>query len=69
MSYTKKDEDMLRGETPSEDIICKDCTYRNDGTIWSSHHTKISCQQFPYPQTKPKGVLFQHADCPEYKKE
>ncbi len=68
MSYTIEGEDMLRGETPSENIICKDCVYRSDGTIWSSHHTKASCQKFPYPQMKPHGVLWDGASCPKYKR-
>lgn len=55
--------------SPGEDIVCKDCAFRNDGTIYSSHYTKGSCQKFPYPRMKPLGVMTKGDNCPEYKKE
>lgn len=46
---------------------CKSCAYQNDGTVWSNHYTKSSCQKFPYPDMKPIEVIDNEADCPEYK--
>lgn len=59
----------FRAISPGEDIVCKDCAFRNDGTIYSSHYTKGSCQKFPYPRMKPLGVMTKGDNCPEYKKE
>ena len=69
MSYTMPGEDKLHSVVPSKDIICKDCAFRNDGTIWSNDYRKGCCQQFPYPTHKPMDVLFKHAQCSMYQKE
>lgn len=54
--------------SPGEDIVCKDCIYRDDGTIYSKPYTKGSCQKFPYPRMKPLGVMTKGESCPQYKK-
>lgn len=36
---------------------CKDCIFRDDGTIWSNRYTKASCQIYKYPNSKPLGVI------------
>lgn len=69
MSYTKKGEDELHVAFPQEDIECKTCENKNDGTIYSNDYTKASCQEFPYPQVKPLEVLFKGAHCPKYRRE
>lgn len=70
MSYLKKGEDELHSVAPdAETIVCKDCMFRNDGTIWSSEYTKGCCQMFPYPAMKPIEVLFKKGSCKKYKKE
>jgi hypothetical protein len=61
-------EEIISTVQVSEDIDCKDCAYADDGTIYSNHYTKGSCQQYPYPDTKPLSVLFDDVACPKYKK-
>ncbi|MGN0905682.1 MAG: hypothetical protein ACI4NM_00915 [Bullifex sp.] len=46
---------------------CKDCVYRDDGTIYSNRYDKGNCQKYPYPKMKPLDVIFKNAKC-EYKK-
>ncbi len=72
MSNSKRlrwEDEELSAVQVKDDIVCKDCAFRNDGTIWSSHYTKSHCQQFPYPQSKPDGILFDGAGCPKHRKE
>lgn len=69
MSYSVDGEDELHVSYPSKDIVCKDCAFRDDGTIYTNDYTKGSCQKFPYPDMKPSSVLFKNAMCPCYKKE
>ena len=55
--------------SPREDIVCKHCIYRDDGTIYSNPYTKGSCQKFTYPRMKPLGVMTKGESCPQYKKQ
>ena len=59
----------FRAVSPPDDIVCKDCRFKSDGTIYSSHHTKGSCQVFPFPRMKPLGVMTRGEPCPRYKRE
>ena len=52
-----------------EDIVCKDCIYRDDGTIYSNPYTKGSCQKFPCPRMTPLEVMPNGESRPQYKKE
>lgn len=63
------DDSDFQAVSPPTDIVCKDCRFRNDGTIYSQPYTKGSCQKFPYPGIKPLGVMTRGEPCPEYKKE
>lgn len=63
------EDEMLVGVHVNDDIICKDCAFRSDGTVWTNHHTKGSCQKYPYPQHKPMKILFNSAKCTYYKKD
>lgn len=49
-------------------VQCKDCKWRNDGTVWSNEYTKTSCMMFPYPLFKPIKVMRNEGFCP-YRKE
>jgi len=46
---------------------CKNCYWRNDGTIYSSEHTKSCCVKYPYPRFKPVGVMNNLEKCNYYK--
>lgn len=48
---------------------CKDCKYRDDGTVWSNHYTKSCCQMYKYPNFKPLEVIDNEDDCLFYEKE
>ena len=43
---------------------CKDCIFRDDGTVWSNHYAKSSCQKYPYPKMKPVEVIDNESNCP-----
>jgi hypothetical protein len=36
---------------------CKDCIFRDDGTIYSNHYQKGCCRMYPYPKFKPNDVM------------
>ena len=46
---------------------CKDCVFRNDGTVYSNHYQKASCAMYPYPQFKPNEVAMNEGPC-KYKR-
>lgn len=48
---------------------CKDCIFRDDGTVYSSHYQKGCCRIYPYPQFKPLEIVMNKAECEYYKKE
>lgn len=59
------DEEVLSDNTQVEKCEqCKLCIYQDDGTPWSNHYTKSSCQQYPYPKMKPIEVINNEGDCP-----
>lgn len=59
----------IRTVGPPDDIMCKDCVFRDDGTVWSHPYTKSNCQQYPLPGTKPIRVLTKKESCPKYRKD
>jgi len=69
MSYLVPGEDELHVVYPKDDICCRTCAFKNDGTIYANDYHKGSCQKFPYPMVKPMDVLFKNAMCNEYRKE
>lgn len=48
---------------------CKDCLFRNDGTVYSNDYRKGSCVMFPYPESKPLEVMHSTEACEFYEKE
>ena len=48
---------------------CKDCRFRDDGTVWSNHYTKCCCQIYPNPKIKPMEVIDNKKDCKYKQKE
>lgn len=54
---------------PADDIQCKDCVFKDDGTVYSNDYRKGNCMQFPYPGLKPMGVLHKTKECPKYRKD
>lgn len=48
---------------------CKDCLFRSDGTVWSNHYTKASCQIYKYPGMKPFRVINNNGLCEYYHNE
>ena len=58
------DEETLTDNTQFELCKqCKDCVFRDDGTVWSNMYTKSSCQKYPYPKMKPAKVINNDGDC------
>lgn len=48
---------------------CKNCIFRDDGTVYSNHYQKGCCSMFPYPQFKPHEVVMNLVNCEFYEKE
>lgn len=48
---------------------CKDCVFRDDGTVYSNHYQKGCCAIYPYPSFKPNGVMMNREKCEYYEKE
>ena len=70
MSNLTREEDFTGVKHPGDDIVCKDCKFKSDGTVYSNDYRKVCCQKFPWPKKiKPTEVLFKNAKCPEYEKE
>ena len=42
---------------------CKNCLFRDDGTVFSNDYRKSCCQMFPYPGFKPIGVINNAEPC------
>ena len=42
---------------------CKDCIFRDDGTVYSNQYTKASCIMFPHPASKPLHVINNKGVC------
>lgn len=47
---------------------CKDCIFRDDGTVWSNHYTKACCQIYKHPNIKPLDVINNKQSCVFYNK-
>lgn len=48
---------------------CKDCAFRDDGTVWSNHYQKGCCEVYRYPNSKPFGVMLNTEFCEFYMKD
>ncbi len=42
---------------------CKDCAFRDDGTVWSNHYQKACCEIYQHPGFKPIGVMLNKEIC------
>ncbi len=45
---------------------CKECVFRDDGTVYTNHYQKGCCAIYPYPSFKPEGVMMDTEKC-EYR--
>lgn len=45
---------------------CKDCIFRDDGTVWSNSYQKGCCQIYQYPNMKPLRVVNNTGTCEYY---
>lgn len=48
---------------------CKNCIFRDDGTVYSNNYQKGCCRMYPYPQSKPYEVMVNQIKCEYYEKE
>lgn len=48
---------------------CKDCIFRDDGTVYSNHYQKGCCRAYPYPRFKPDDIMMNRVNCEFYEKE
>lgn len=48
---------------------CKDCLFRDDGTVWSNDYQKSCCQIYRYPNFKPLHVINNKGVCEYYHNE
>ena len=75
MSEKKTMSEQHRGEVLTDNIAldkyrqCKDCAFRDDGTVWSNHYQKGCCEMYRYPAFKPSGVMLNKEFCEFYMKD
>ena len=63
-------DDILSDNTQlSKCEQCKNCIFRDDGTVYSNDYRKSSCRIYPYPQFKPLGVMNNTEQCEFYEQE
>ena len=43
---------------------CEGCEFQSDGTVWSNSFQKGNCAMYPYPESKPIGVINNTGFCP-----
>ena len=48
---------------------CKDCIFRDDGTVWTNDYRKASCIIYRYPNMKPLRVIDNKGICEYYNNE
>ena len=48
---------------------CKNCMFRDDGTVYSNDYKKSCCTMYQYPGMKPIGVINNTEECEFYEKE
>lgn len=48
---------------------CKNCIFRDGGTVYSNHYQKGCCRMYPYPQFKSYEVMMNQVQCEYYEKE
>jgi hypothetical protein len=71
----KSFEERYNGEIPTDNTAldvcrqCKNCLFKNDGTVWTSHYQKGACAIYPYPESKPTDVMLNRETCEFYEKE
>lgn len=63
LSERYKDEVLTDNSKFSFYEQCKDCKFRDDGTIYSSDYRKGFCQKYPFPNIKPDGVMKNKIKC------
>lgn len=68
-----KNEGMKTTQVSRDKIVCKTCAFKNGGGDnldgFVPHYTKSICQKYPFPSSKPLGVLFNGTDCEFYEPE
>ena len=61
------DEDILSDNSQVENCkMCKDCIFRDDGTVYSNDYRKCCCMIYPYPKMKPLRVINNTGLCEYY---
>lgn len=45
---------------------CKDCLFRDNGTVWSNDYRKSSCMIYKHPDIKPLRVINNNGLCDYY---
>lgn len=63
------DEVLTNNTALSKCKQCKDCIFRDDGTVYSNDFRKGNCAMFPYPQSKPINVIKNIEPCEFYEKD
>lgn len=63
------DMQFASGLSPGGDIACRDCLFRDktviilDGVVKPVGMTKAFCEVYVKPNSKPREILFEGADC------
>jgi hypothetical protein len=67
--FERYKDDILTDNTALDKYRqCKNCVFRDDGTIYANHYQKASCAMYPYPLFKPNEVAMYKETC-RYKRE
>ena len=75
MMKKKTLEERLEGDILSDSTQfskceqCKNCIFRDDGTVYSNDYRKSSCRMYPYPRFKPLAIMNNTENCEFYEQE
>lgn len=57
------DEELTNNVALDKCVQCKDCKWRDDGTVYSNDYRKSNCMMYPYPLFKPVSVMRNDGFC------
>lgn len=59
--------DSFTGWITPKEIPCRECIYSKSKNSYQDGPQKASCVKYPFPKTKPLGVIEGKDSCPHYK--
>jgi hypothetical protein len=69
LSERYADEQLSDNSAVQKYEQCKNCIFRDDGTVYSNDYRKSCCRMYPYPKFKPISVMDGSERCEYYEQE